>query len=315
MLISTCLNFLRLRHEQHLCECGNFPTGKKGWGIHAGVLHMFHSWLVEWKGAMKEKLICELKSSKESFYHTAWNLVVDVHQKIYSSNSMMHFTALASRMGLSRNGMHQYATWCDSIGSLTVATFIAGTLGDKYSPIWELRSAKYGNVCFPEKILLVTCHCHLIIWYFTKIPSPKLTAPPENRPIAKREVVFQPSIFRCKLLVSRRVKILKWLHQNAPYQSLPFWYVFRACHWRLKQNRFMHLVLQMVGNSFPAPTKTTSNVKQRQFWSTLMEVKVELNTEGSLYRPKNTTWNTYTRLKPKDHHKLSNLFSAGSIPG
>ena len=78
MLISTFLNFVRLRHEQHLCE--NVPTEKKGWGIiHAGVSHMFYSWLVECKSAMKEKLLCELKSSMESFYHTAWNLVVGFH--------------------------------------------------------------------------------------------------------------------------------------------------------------------------------------------------------------------------------------------
>ena len=47
MLISTCLNFVRLRHEQHLCECGNVPTEKKGWEIHVGVLLMFYSCLVE----------------------------------------------------------------------------------------------------------------------------------------------------------------------------------------------------------------------------------------------------------------------------
>lgn len=49
----------------------------------------------------------------------------------------------------------------------------------------------------------------------------------------------------------------------------------------------------MVGNSFPAPTKTTSNVKKRQFWSTLMEVKVELNTEGSLDQKKNNVKHIY----------------------
>ena len=39
-----------------------------------------------------------------------------------------------------------------------------------------------------------------------KIPSLKLIAKaPENGPGPKRKLVFQPSIFRCKLLVSGRV--------------------------------------------------------------------------------------------------------------
>ena len=297
MLISTCLNFVRLRHEQHLCE--NVPTEKTGWRIHAGVLHMFYSWLVEWKGATKEKLMCELKTSMESFYHTAWNLVVGFHLKIHSSNSMMHFTTLALRMGLAEtagNNMQRDVTalgpWqpqhlllallVTNIESLEGLSFQKNQCSVKLAiqdpkEVWiesylRVEICKYGNVLFSWENS--ACHCHLVIWYFTKIRPPKLTAPPENRPKAKREVVFQPSIFRCKLVVSRRVKILKCLHQNAQYQSLPFLYVFRSCHWKLKQNRFMHLVLQMVGNSFPAPTKTTSNVKQRQFGSTLMEVKV-----------------------------------------
>ena len=48
-----------------------------------------------------------------------------------------------------------------------------------------------------------------------KSTLPKLTAKaPENRPGHKRNILFQPSIFRCKLLVSGRVFGFLIQHDN-----------------------------------------------------------------------------------------------------
>ena len=53
--------------------------------------------------------------------------------------------------------------------------------------------------------------CLMISCTVQWIHSLKLTVRPWKRPSQKETIVFQPSIFRCKLLVSRRVVFRSWI--------------------------------------------------------------------------------------------------------
>lgn len=74
----------------------------------------FCTCLVECKSAMKEKLICELKSFMESFQHLGILVLVFTRKKRFLKfhDHMMHVTALAKHR-LSRNGMQHDVTALD----------------------------------------------------------------------------------------------------------------------------------------------------------------------------------------------------------